>query len=69
VKGKLVPALGEIELKDITTEVLQSYVANLPESRLSAKYVRNIISTMSAMWDVQVATPEHVVQNKQLVPR
>ncbi len=52
VKGKLVPAFGGIELKDITTEVLQSYVADLLESGLSAKYVRNIISTMSAMWDV-----------------
>jgi len=52
VKGKLVPAFGNIELKDITTEVLQSYVADLLANGLSAKYVRNIISTMSAMWDV-----------------
>jgi len=54
VKGKLVPAFGNIELKDITTEVLQSYVADLLANGLSAKYVRNIISTMSAMWDVAV---------------
>jgi len=54
VKGKLVPAFGNIELKDITTEVLQSYVADLLANGVSAKYVRNIISTMSAMWDVAV---------------
>ena len=55
VVGKLVPAFGEVELKDITTEVLQSYIADLLESGLSAKYVRNIISTMSAMWNVALA--------------
>lgn len=55
VKGKLVPAFGNIELKDITTEVLQSYVADLLASGLSVKYVRNIISTMSAMWDVALS--------------
>lgn len=55
VKGKLVPAFGNVELKDITTEVLQSYVADLLGRGLSAKYVRNIISTMSAMWDVAVS--------------
>jgi integrase len=55
VKGKLIPAFGDIELKDITTEVLQSYVADSLGSGLSAKYVRNIISTMSAMWNVAVS--------------
>jgi integrase len=55
VNGKLVPAFGNIELKDITTEVLQSYVADLLAGGLSAKYVRNIVSTMSAMWDVAVS--------------
>jgi integrase len=55
VKGKLVPAFGKIELKDITTEVLQSYVADLLGSGLSAKYVRNIISMMSAMWNVALS--------------
>jgi integrase len=55
VKGKLIPAFGPVELKSITTEVLQSHVADLLGSGLSAKYVRNIISTMSAMWDVAVS--------------
>jgi integrase len=55
VKGKLVPAFGNLELRDITTEPLQSYVAVLLASGLSAKYVRNVISTMSAMWDVAVS--------------
>jgi integrase len=55
VKGKLVPAFGNIELKDITTEVLQGYVTDLLKSGLSVKYVRNIISTMSAMWDVALS--------------
>jgi len=36
-------------------EVLQSYVADLLGSGLSAKYVRNIASMMSAMWDVAVS--------------
>ena len=55
VKGKLVPAFGNLELRDITTELLQSYVADLLASGLRAKYVRNVISTMSAMWDVAVS--------------
>jgi hypothetical protein len=48
VKGKLVPAFGEFELKEVGTEILQSYVADLLGSGLKAKYVRNIMSTMSA---------------------
>ncbi len=55
VKGKLIPAFGNIELRDITTEVLQSYVADLLANGLSAKYVRNIMSMMSAMWDVAIS--------------
>jgi integrase len=55
VKGKLGPAFGNLELRDITTELLQSYVADLLASGLSAKYVRNIISTMSAMWGVALS--------------
>jgi integrase len=55
VRGKLIPAFGNIELKDITTEMLQSYVADSQQRGLGAKYIRNIISTMSAMWDVAVS--------------
>lgn len=55
VKGKLIPAFGNIELRDITTEVLQSYIADLLANKLSGKYVRNIRSTMSAMWDVAIS--------------
>lgn len=55
VKGKLVPAFGNLELKDITTEVLQSYLADLLRRGLSPKYARNIVSMMSAMWDVAVS--------------
>ena len=55
VKGKLIPAFGNIELRDITTEVLQSYVADLLATRLSGKYVRNIMATMGAMWDVAIS--------------
>jgi integrase len=55
VKGKLVPAFGNLELKDITTETLQSYLADLLRRGLSPKYARNIISMMSAMWDVAVS--------------
>jgi len=55
VKGKLLPAFGNIELKDITTEVLQSYAADLLGRGLSAKYVRNVVSTMSSMWDTALS--------------
>ena len=55
VKGKLIPVFGNIELRDITTEVLQSYVTDLLGHGLKAKYVRNIISTMSAMWEIAVS--------------
>ena len=55
VKGKLIPAFGNLELKDITTEVLQSYLADLLRKGLTGKYVRNIISTMSAMWEVALS--------------
>lgn len=55
VKGKLVPAFGEFELKEVRTEILQSYVADLLGSGLKAKYVRNIMSTMSAMWEIAVS--------------
>lgn len=55
VRGKLIPAFGNIELKDITTEMLQSYVADSRQRGLTAKYICNIISTMSAMWDVAVS--------------
>ena len=54
VNGKLIPAFGNIELRDITTELLQSYIADLQRRGLSAKYIRNVASTMSAMWDVAV---------------
>lgn len=55
MRRKLIPAFGNIELKDITTEMLQSYVADSQQRGLGAKYIRNIISTMSAMWDVAVS--------------
>jgi integrase len=55
VRNKLIPAFGSIDLKDINTEVLQSYVADLQRRGLGPKYIRNLISTMSAMWDVAVA--------------
>jgi integrase len=35
--------------------MLQSYVADSQQRGLGAKYIRNIISTMSAMWDVAVS--------------
>jgi integrase len=55
VKGKLIPTFGHIELKDITTEVLQRYVADSQQHGLGGKYIRNVIGTMSAMWDVAVS--------------
>ena len=55
VNKKLIPAFGNMELRDITTEVLQSYVAALQEQGAGAKYIRNIVSTMKAMWGVALA--------------
>ena len=55
VKNRLIPVFGNCELKDITTEVLQSYIAALLKKGNSAKYIRNIVSTMSAMWSIALS--------------
>jgi integrase len=52
VQKKLKPAFGGMEMRYITTEILQGYAADGQKRGWSAKYVRNILSTMSAMWDV-----------------
>ncbi len=55
VKNRLIPAFENCDLKDITTEVLQSYIAALLKKGNSAKYIRNIVSTMSAMWSIALS--------------
>jgi len=55
VSNKLIPAFGNMELRDITTEVLQGHVADLQRRGLGAKYIRNLMATMSAMWEVALA--------------
>jgi integrase len=55
VRNRLFPALGNFDLRDLTTEVLQGYVAGLQKRNYSPKYIRNLISTFSAMWDTAVA--------------
>ena len=55
VKNRLIPVFGNCDLKDITTEVLQSYIAALLKKGNSAKYIRNIVSTMSAMWSIALS--------------
>jgi integrase len=55
VSNRLLPVFASIELKDITTEMLQSYVAGLQEKSAGAKHIGNIISTMGAMWKVATA--------------
>lgn len=52
VRNKLLPAFGSVELKDISTEMLQGYVASLRAQGIGAKTVRNIVSVMSSMWQV-----------------
>lgn len=47
----LIPAFGHIALSNITTEVLQHYVAR---STLSSKTTRNLIATMRSMWSVAI---------------
>ncbi len=54
-RNRLVPALGNFNLQEITAEVLQSYIAALQKRGLSPKYIRNIISTFSAMWNTAMA--------------
>ena len=49
--GKLIPVFGSTSLKDINTELIQSYVGYLTaDGGLGAKSVRNLIATMSGMW-------------------
>ena len=55
MRNSLVPALGNYDLRDINAEVLQGYVAGLQKRNYSPKYIRNLISTFSAMWDTAVA--------------
>ncbi|HWA95056.1 MAG TPA: tyrosine-type recombinase/integrase [Terracidiphilus sp.] len=55
VRNRLVPALGDFTLQEITTEVIQGYVAGLQKQNYSPKYIRNLISTLSAMWEIAVA--------------
>ena len=55
VRNRLVPALGNFTLQEVTTEVIQGYVAGLQKQNYSPKYIRNLISTLSAMWEIAVA--------------
>jgi integrase len=55
VKGKLIPAFGNIQLKDITTAMLQHYTADLQARGLGAKYICNVMSQIKAMWDIAVS--------------
>ena len=55
VKNRLIPVFGNCDLKEINTEVLQSYIAALLKKGNSAKYIRNLVSTMRAMWSIALA--------------
>ena len=55
VKNRLIPVFGNFDLKDIRTELLQSHIAALLKKGNSAKYIRNLVSTMSAMWSIALA--------------
>src|SRR6266566_4558968 len=55
VKNRLIPVFGNCDLKEINTEVLQSYIAALLKKGNSAKTIRNIISTTRAMWAIALA--------------
>jgi hypothetical protein len=54
LKAHLVPELGEMRMRDITREVLQSLVAR-KRKNLSAKSVKNLIALLRQMW-VQAKT-------------
>src|SRR5262249_20923366 len=46
----LVQILGDLEVKDITTEMLQSMVTDYRRQGASPKTVKNIIGTMRILW-------------------
>jgi integrase len=46
----LVEVLGDLELKDITTELLQSMVADYGNQGASPKTIKNVIATMRILW-------------------
>lgn len=46
----LVDVLGELEVKDITTEILQSMVTDYTKHGASPKTVKNLIGTMRMLW-------------------
>ncbi len=52
---RLIAVFGSLDLTDINTEVLQSLVAALLKKGNSAKYIRNVVSTASAMWSTALA--------------
>jgi len=55
VCNRLVPALGNLTLQEITAEVLQGYVAGLQKQNYSPKYIRNLVSTFGAVWETAIA--------------
>ena len=55
VRNRLVPALGGFDLRDINSEILQGYVAGLQKENYSPKYIRNLVSTLGAMWQTAIA--------------
>ncbi len=55
VQNKLLPAFGILNLQDINTETLQAWVAALQRAGCGSKYIKNLVSTFSALWTVAVA--------------
>ncbi len=55
VRNRLMPIFGNLDLKDITAEVVQSYIAALQRQGCGGKYIRNLVSTLSAMWTIAIA--------------
>jgi integrase len=49
LRKHLVPRLGGVAMKDISGEMLQSFVTDC--SKLSPKSVKNLVATLSVMWN------------------
>lgn len=48
----LIPALGAVKMRDITGDLLQSWVSSL---KLSPKSVKNVVTTLQTMWEQATA--------------
>lgn len=56
INRHLIPALGSVKMRDITGDLLQSWVSGM---KLSPKTIKNVVTTLQTMW-VQAKEWNHV---------